>query len=138
MNRRTLCCTLVAAALLGGGSAGAIAGDLDGPRAHFAHAVYAGSPDWVHDRQPQPLLRAVVVLRIKLHGGALRAEVMRYNDEQPEMLARALETVKRVKPADLPPEVQQRLTRDGVIETWLFDRDGSFQVRTLARPQRSA
>lgn len=138
MNRRTLCCTLAAAALLTGWNTGAFAGDAIDARAHFAHAVYSGSPDWVHDRQPQPLLRAVVVLRIRLHGEALRAEVMRYNDEQPEMLARALETVKRVRASDLPPEVRQRLTREGVIETWLFDRDGSFQVRTLAKPQRSA
>jgi len=109
----------------------------DEARASYAQAVYSASPEWVHDRRPQPLLRAVVVLRNRLdEAGAWRTEIMRGNEQQPEMVHRAIQSAQRVHPETLPVAVREKLMRDGVIETWLFDNDGRFQVRTLAKAQQ--
>jgi hypothetical protein len=64
--------------------------------------------------------------------------VIRSNDTQPEMLQRALTTVRRAVAPTPPSGVQSELMNEGFMETWLFDNDGTFQVRTLAKPQRSS
>jgi protein TonB len=90
----------------------------------------------VHQRNPQPLLRAVVVLNVKLDAGDhWQVEVVRTNDEQPEMLARAIETVARAPVVPMPDEVKDHMRRNGFMEAWLFDNDGRFQVKTLAKAQ---
>lgn len=115
----------------------AVAGVPDEVKVDFAKAVYSGSPELVHNRNPQPLLRAVIVLNVKLdEGDHWKAEVLRTNDEQPEMLARAIETVRRARNIPLSEEAKAELRRNGLIEAWLFDNDGSFQVKTLAKAQR--
>ncbi|MGC4061999.1 MAG: hypothetical protein QM749_14555 [Aquabacterium sp.] len=115
----------------------AVAGVPDEVKVDFAKAVYSGSPELVHNRNPQPLLRAVIVLNVKLDEGEhWKAEVLRTNDEQPEMLARAIETVRRAGNISLSEEAKAELHRNGLIEAWLFDNDGSFQVKTLAKAQR--
>jgi hypothetical protein len=68
MRLTTICCKSLAALLLLAGMQAANANALDDYRVAFAHAIYAATPAWVHNRNPQPLLRAVVVLR--LHMGA--------------------------------------------------------------------
>jgi len=112
------------------------AGPVDDVRLDFAKAVYSGSPELVHQRNPQPLLRAVVVLNVKLdEADHWQAEVVRTNEEQPAMLARAIETVGRAPVMAMPEHVKAHLRRDGFMEAWLFDNDGRFQVRTLAKAQ---
>lgn len=138
MQAKTLCFSFVAGLMLAM-TKPAIAGVPDDIRKDFAHAVYNGSPELVHNRNPQPLLRAVIVLNVKLdEGDRWRAEVVRTNDEQPEMLVRAMETVRRAPPIQLTEEAKSELRRNGFIEAWLFDNDGSFQVKTLAKAQRSS
>lgn len=138
MQAKTLCFSFVAGLMLAM-TKPAIAGVPEGIRKDFAHAVYDGSPELVHNRNPQPLLRAVIVLNVKLdEGDHWRAEVVRTNDEQPEMLVRAMETVRRAPPIQLTEEAKSELRRNGFIEAWLFDNDGSFQVKTLAKAQRSS
>jgi protein TonB len=120
-------------------AATAQAATLDDFRREFAQAVYAGSPELVHDRQPQALLRAVVVLNIKLSDdNRWQTDVMRTNSTQPEMLQRALQTVERARVNEVPQDLTDELRRNGIYETWLFDKDGSFQVKTLAKAQRYA
>jgi len=115
------------------------AGNLDEFRHEFAQAVYASSPELVHNRNPQALLRAVVVLNIKLgEGNAWVTDVMRTNRDEPAMLARAVEAVKRVQIHDVPDSLREELSRNGINETWLFDKDGTFQVKTLAKTQRKS
>lgn len=136
MQAKTLCFSFLAGLLLAM-TKPAIAGVPDDVRKDFAHAVYDGSPELVHNRNPQPLLRAVIVLNVKLDDGdRWRAEVVRTNDEQPEMLVRAMETVRRAPAIQLSEEAKSELRRNGLIEAWLFDNDGSFQVKTLAKAQR--
>lgn len=136
MRAKTVCFSLLAGGLLALAQS-AIAGVPDEVRQDFAKAVYSGSPELVHNRNPQPLLRAVIVLNVKLDEGEhWQAEVIRTNDEQPEMLARAIETVRRAPTIKLPAHLKDEMHRNGLIEAWLFDNDGSFQVKTLAKAQR--
>lgn len=136
MSAKTICFSFAAGLLLAVANP-AVAGVPDELRRDFAQAVYSGSPDLVHDRNPQPLLRAVVVLNVKLdESNQWHAEVVRTNDQQPAMLARALETVRRARAVSVPDEHKSELKRNGFMEAWLFDNDGTFQVKTLAKAQR--
>lgn len=135
MSPRTACLNVVMATALGYGPA-ALAAEIDPTRVDFAHAVYEGTPTWVHDHQPQALLRAVIVLRVKLGAdNHWHAEVVRTNTEQPEMLRRAIETVDHARVPTIPLNLREKLTNEGFMETWLFDNDGTFQVKTLAKAQ---
>ena len=109
-------------------------------KAEFARSVYLSSATRVHDERPQPLLRAVVVLRIKLDdNNRWQAEVFRDNPDQPEMTRAALESVARLPAAvGLSAQAQQALRSDGLIEAWLFQNDGRFALKTLAKPQKGA
>ena len=131
-------CTAVSVALLAPTSAQAQSADQ--VKADFARAVYLHSATQVHDQRPQPLLRAVVVLRVRLgDDDRWQAEVFRDNPEQPEMTRAALESVARLPaPVALSPKARQLLRSDGLVEAWLFETDGRFALKTLAKPQRSA
>jgi hypothetical protein len=118
----------------------ALAQSADEVRFDFARAVYRNSASLVNHDRPQPLLRAVVVLRVKLDSqNHWRAEVFRDNPEQPEMTRRALESVTNLPPlAGLSPKAEAMLHDDGLIEAWLFQSDGRFALKTLAKPQLGA
>ena len=98
------------------------------------------SASQVHDERPQPLLRAVVVLRIRLdEQNKWQAEVFRDNPDQPEMTQAALESVAKLPaPVGLSPKAAAMLRGEGVVEAWLFQNDGRFALKTLAKPQRGA
>ncbi len=121
-------------------AAPAQAQSADQVKAEFARAVYLNSAAQVHNEQPQALLRAVVVLRVKLNEqGQWAAEVFRDNPEQPEMTRAALESVSKLPvPIGLSPQARRLLQNDGLVEAWLFQNDGRFALKTLAKPQRSA
>jgi hypothetical protein len=122
------------------GAPTAWAQSADQVKADFARAVYLNSASQVHNEQPQALLRAVVVLRIKLNEqDQWQAEVFRENTEQPEMTRLALESVAKLPaPVGLAPKARQLLRGDGLVEAWLFQNDGRFALKTLAKPQRGA
>jgi hypothetical protein len=128
----------VSIALLG--VAPAQAQSTDQVKVDFARAVYLSSATQVHNERPQPMLRAVVVLRIKLgDNDQWQAEVFRDNPDQPEMTRAALESVARLPaPVGLSPKARQLLRSDGVVEAWLFESDGRFALKSLAKPQRTA
>ena len=130
--------TAVSVALMG--AAPAQAQSADQVKADFARAVYLHSATQVHNERPQPMLRAVVVLRIKLNdSNQWQAEVFRDNPDQPEMTKAALESVARLPvPVGLSPKARQILRNDGLVEAWLFENDGRFALKTLAKPQRTA
>jgi len=130
--------TAVSVALLG--MAPAQAQSADQVKADFARAVYLNSAAQVHNDRPQPMLRAVVVLRIKLgDNNEWQAEVFRDNPDQPEMTRAALQSVARLPvPVGLSPKARQLLRTEGLVEAWLFENDGRFALKTLAKPQRTA
>ena len=102
--------------------------------------MYLSSAAQVHNEQPQPLLRAVVVLRIRLNAqDQWQAEVFRENPDQPEMTRAALASVAKLPaPVGLSAKARQALRDEGLVEAWLFQNDGRFALKTLAKPQRSA
>jgi protein TonB len=112
----------------------------DAVQRDFARTVYLHSATDVHNEQPQALLRAVVVLRVRLdEQGRWKAEVFRDNPEQPEMTQRALASVERLPaPVGLSAQARQVLQTQGVVEAWLFQNDGRFALKTLAKPQKAA
>lgn len=125
-------------ALLASSPAAAQGGDT--VKAEFARAVYLNNATRVHNEQPQALLRAVVVLRVRLDAeGQWKAEVFRDNPEQPELTRAALESVAQLPaPVGLSPAARRVLQEQGVVEAWLFQNDGRFALKTLAKPQRNA
>ena len=106
----------------------------------FARAIYRHSAPLINNDRPQPLLRAVVVLRVRLdESNHWQAEVFRENTQQPEMTQRAVESVTQLPPPQgLTPKAQALLHGDGLIEAWLFQNNGTFALKTLAKPQRGA
>jgi len=143
MNRNVSKFTAVAAlatALLWAAPGAALAQSAEQVKADFARAVYKHSAGKVHNDRPQPLLRAVVVLRVKLtEQNQWQAEVFRDNPDQPEMTRAAMESVAQLPvPAGLSPKAQQMLRDEGLVEAWLFQTDGRFALKTLAKPQRGA
>ncbi len=138
MSLRTFCFKLVGVALLSQAPLALASSEIDPARIDFARAIYEARPDWVHDHRPQALLRAVVVLNIKLlDDNHWHAEVVRTNTRQPEMLTRALESVRHARVGAIPTHLRDKLSKEGFMETWLFDNDGTFQVKTLAKAQMS-
>lgn len=117
--------------------AGAQAQSLDDTHAYFANAIYQRNAGDIHRGQPQALLRAVVVLHVILdETGHWSADVMRENDEQPEMTRKALASVASLEPVGDMPEDRRVLMRTvGFTEVWLFQNDGHFALRSLALPQ---
>ena len=121
-----------------GSTGAALAQSADQVKAEFARAVYKNSGAKVHDDRPQPLLRAVVVLRIRLSAqNQWQAEVFRDNPQQPEMTQEALASVASLPaPSGLSPRAAEMLRNEGLVEAWLFQNDGRFALKTLAKPQR--
>lgn len=114
--------------------------DIDQSRGEFARQIYASAATEVNYRAPQPLLRAVVVMRIRLaDDGRWAAEVMRDNPNQPEMTRKAIDSVEHAPaPTAVPEGLRDELHRNGFVEVWLFESDGRFALKTLALPQRGA
>lgn len=86
--------------------------------------------------RPHHLLQAVIVVEVTVdpRGNVTRSKVLR----SPGIGALdrlALASLKTASPLPHPPS---RLVGKGALvysETWLFDNDGRFQLRTLALPQ---
>jgi len=114
--------------------------DIEQSRHAFARQVYASAGAEINHDAPQPLLRAVVVLRIRLsERGTWRAEVLRDNSTQPELTRKAIASVEQVPPPrDIPDSLRAELRRNGFVEVWLFQSNGRFALKTLALPQRDS
>jgi len=119
-------------------SCAAHAQSLEQVRAEVARAVYASAGPDINHAAPQPLLRAVVVLRVRLgENGRWNAEVMRENHDEPALTRRAIASVEALDAPPEPPEpLRAALRREGFVEAWLFQTDGHFALKTLALPQR--
>jgi protein TonB len=88
--------------------------------------------------RPQAMLRSVVVLSfvVDREGKILRSSVFRTNgDDVAEKVA--ITTLRRSAP--LPPPPSSVLNPAGQVELmegWLFNTDGRFQLQSLAAPQQ--
>lgn len=90
----------------------------------------------IYVTQPQALLRSVIVIKFVLdaQGKLLSRDILRSNkDKETEQIALASLTRAQHFPAPLPSWLRQGKLE--LIETWLFNTDGRFQLRTIALPQ---
>ena len=119
-------------------AAGARAEGLEQVRRGFAQMVYEDAGPDINREAPQPLLRAVVVLRVKLtEAGRWTADVIRENDEQPELTRKALASVGHLaRRMEMSAAAAEQLHGEGFLEVWLFQNDGRFALKSLALPQR--
>lgn len=86
--------------------------------------------------RPQALLRSVVVVKyvVDANGGLVRSEIMRSNRDRATE-ATALATLRSTAPFPKPAPALLRNGKVELMETWLFNGDGRFQLRTIAEPQ---
>lgn len=109
---------------------------LDAYKVEIAQRIHAASSSIAAGR-PQDLLRAVIVLNITLDtaGQPVRIAIQRSPGDA-EAEQRAMQSVRQAAPYPRPSSAVAR--RAGLFEfseTWLFNDDGRFQLRSLAQTQ---
>lgn len=115
---------------------------LNGPALEHYHVEIAQhilerNPSYVLHGTPQAMLRSVVVVAFTVdrEGRLVHSSVYRTNGDR-EAESTALATLRRASP--LPPPPARLLDARGrveLMEDWLFNDNGKFQLRTLATPQ---
>jgi protein TonB len=90
----------------------------------------------VYVGRPQALLRSVVVVRyhVDRDGELTRSEIQRSNRDA-ETEATALATLRTAAPFPKPAPHLLQHGRVEISESWLFNTDGRFQLRSIALPQ---
>lgn len=113
-----------------------ISGGIDNYKQALAEQIYSNSRNQIYPGNPQALLRSVVVVKMVIdeNGKLLRSDIIRSNHDAATE-ATALNSARNAAPF---PIASNQLLRNGkveVLETWLFNDDGRFQLRTLAAAQ---
>lgn len=109
---------------------------IDGYKIALANRIVQVSSTKVFIGRPQPLLRSVVVLKyaVDAEGKLLRSEILRSNRDRATENT-ALSSLRAAAPFPKPASSLLRNGRVELVETWLFNNDGRFQLRTIAEPQ---
>ncbi len=112
------------------------ADSVDEYKVALAQRVVQVNSTHVFIGRPQALLRSVVVVKysVDANGSLIRSEIMRSNRDRTTE-STALTTLRKAAPFPKPPASLLRQGRVDLIETWLFNNDGRFQLRTIAEPQ---
>lgn len=112
------------------------ASSVDGYKRDLALRISQVNASKVYPGRPQALLRSVVVLRyvVDARGNLVRSEIMRSNRDS-ETESTALATLRNSAPFPKPASHLLRRGQLELSETWLFNNDGRFQLRTIAQPQ---
>lgn len=90
----------------------------------------------IYPGRPQALLRSVIVVKFSVdaRGTLLRSEIARSNHDR-EAETTALSTLRKTAPFPKPAAILLQNGRLDISETWLFNNDGRFQIRSVAQPQ---
>jgi protein TonB len=109
---------------------------LDEWKQRAAERIHEVSRAQLFEGRPEHLLRAVIVVEatVDRQGKVMRSRVMR-SPGIATLDGIALRSLQNASPLPAPPAA---LTAKGPLvyhETWLFRKDGRFQLRTLALPQ---
>ena len=111
---------------------------VDAYKRNVAQQISSAYRQYVYPDNPQAMLRAVIVVHYILdaEGRLLKSEIVRSNsDHYAENLA--LQSLRKSAPFPRPQRILLSAGRLDVSETWLFNDDGRFQLRSIALPQRS-
>ena len=109
---------------------------LDDWKRVAAERVYAVNRTHLFEGRPEHLLRAVIVVEVTVdrEGKVTRSKILR-SPGIASLDTLALGSLTAASPLPAPPA---KLVARGPLvfsETWLFRKDGRFQLRTLALPQ---
>ncbi|MBR8208115.1 energy transducer TonB [Burkholderia cenocepacia] len=112
-------------------------GNLDQYRVEVAHRVAERNPSGMLHGTPQAMLRSLVVVAFTVDGSGrvVNASVYRSNGDS-EAEALALASLRRSAPLPAPPS--RLLDGNGrleLMEGWLFNDDGHFQLQSTASAQ---
>ncbi|MDY7546006.1 hypothetical protein RGU75_07150 [Glaciimonas sp. CA11.2] len=109
---------------------------IDGYKRNLAQRIVAVNSTKVYIGRPQALLRAVIVLKfyIDADGQLLRTQIMRTNKDRAAE-AVAMLSVKNAAPFPKPDRDLLRKGEIEISESWLFNTDGRFQLRSIADAQ---
>jgi protein TonB len=118
------------------GEPGSNASTVNAYKRELAQRISQMNASKVYSGQPQALLRSVVVLRysVDARGNLVHSEIQRSNRD-PETEATALASLRNSAPFPKPAANLLRRGQLEMSETWLFNNDGRFQLRTIAQPQ---
>jgi len=110
---------------------------LDRYRVDVAQRIVERNPARVMRGAPQVMLRSLIVVAFTVdrNGRLVRSSVYRTNGDD-EAEAIALATLRHASPLPAPPG--RLLDARGhleLMEDWLFNDNGQFQLRTLSPPQ---
>jgi protein TonB len=111
---------------------------VDGYKRDIALRISEVNSTKVYEGQPQALLRSIIVVKFSVDGSGklLRSEIVRTNHDSATE-ATALGSLRNTAPF---PKPASHLLRNGKLEmseTWLFNNDGRFQIRSVAQAQMS-
>lgn len=111
---------------------------VDEYRREIATLLHAANAGMVFDGPPPNPVRAVIVMRAEVDaiGGLRRLELYRAPWHDPWLEALARETMRQAEPLPRPSLKLLNGARSVVFtESWLFDYEGRFRLRTLSQPQ---
>lgn len=111
---------------------------FDGYKQEIARRITLVNSSKIYPERPQALLRSVVVIRFFVDGNGklVRSEMVRSNHDKTTE-ATALLSLRNAAPFPKPHTHLLRHDNVEISETWLFNDDGRFQLRTVALPQMS-
>jgi len=115
-----------------------VADSVDTYKAEIAKRISQINANLVYGGNPQPMLRSVVVVHYVLasDGHLMKAEIVRSNQDKYAETT-ALSSLQNSAPFPSPNPSLLKGGRLDASETWLFNDDGRFQLRSIALPQAS-
>ena len=109
---------------------------LDAYKAHVARHIVERNAERSFSGRLPPMLPAIVVLNITVDEDGRLTDVRVQRSRDPDAARVALASMLRSAPLPRPHGLLARNSRAMTFsETFLFDRDYRFQLRTLAGPQ---
>lgn len=92
--------------------------------------------DKIYVSNPQALLRSVVVLKFSIdaRGNLISRELVRSNKDKVTETT-AMQSILLAQPFPIPSTSLLKQGKLELLETWLFNNDGRFQLRTISLPQ---
>ena len=110
---------------------------IEGYKRDIALRITEVNSTKVYPGQPQALLRSVIVVKFSVDGGGklMRSDIVRTNHDSATE-ATALASLRNTAPFPRPASSLLRNGRLEMSETWLFNNDGRFQIRSIAQSQK--